>query len=117
MLNRVVFPEPFGPISPAIPPCSTSIVQSLSACTPPKAFETRSVRNSAVIARSRYPARRTRPGSGAGRLGSAGPRRLAGIDVRRGLPLEGQHLQEAGARLPLEDEGRGLEVLAARLAL
>src|SRR6516164_9456632 len=48
MLNRVVFPEPFGPISPAMLPRSTSIEQSLSACTPPYAFETPSVRSNAV---------------------------------------------------------------------
>src|SRR6516225_8465064 len=52
MLNRVVFPEPFGPISPAMLPRSTSIVQSLSACTPPNAFEMPAVRSSAVMTRS-----------------------------------------------------------------
>src|SRR6266516_217033 len=60
MLNRVVFPEPFGPISPAMLPGSTSIVQPLSACTPPNAFETPSVRSSAVITRSLNPQDRSR---------------------------------------------------------
>src|SRR5215831_20255844 len=52
------------------------------------------------------------------RLDPAGrPVRLDDNDVRGGLPLERQHLHEVGARLPLEDEGGGLEVLAALLAL
>src|SRR6516165_5403051 len=57
MLNRVVFPEPFGPISPAMLPRSTAIEQSLSACTPPYAFETPSVRSNAVMTRSWWSAR------------------------------------------------------------
>src|SRR5215218_6206645 len=35
-LKAVVFPAPFGPISPAISPCSTSSETSSSATTPPK---------------------------------------------------------------------------------
>src|SRR5213594_4095761 len=63
MLNRVVFPEPFGPISPAMLPCSISIEQSLSACTPPKAFETPSVRSSAMLTppAAPFPVVRVRP--------------------------------------------------------
>src|SRR5438876_571049 len=57
MLNRVVFPEPFGPISPAMLPLSTAIEQSLSACTPPYAFETPSARSNAVMTRSWWSAR------------------------------------------------------------
>src|SRR5215475_8172477 len=107
MLNMVVFPEPFGPISPAMMPRSTSIVQPLSACTPPKALQMRSVRSSAVIARSRF----------SGLFRSAGrPRRLDGFYVWRGLPVAGQNPHEAAARLPLEDEVLGLDVLAGRLA-
>src|SRR5438045_347794 len=46
--------------------------------------------------------------------GSAGrPHRLADNDVRGRLSLEGQHLDELLPRLPLEDEGGGLEVLTA----
>src|SRR5215813_11581801 len=104
MLNRVVFPEPFGPISPAMPPCSTSIVQSLSACTPPKAFETWSVRSNTVMARSRYSGRS---------CSVARPRRLDGFYAWRGPPAAGQHLHEVGDRLPLEHEAGRLEVLAA----
>src|SRR6185312_15718480 len=64
MLNSVVLPEPLGPISPVMLPCATSIVQSLSACTPPNALAIPSVRSallltppplSPVIAPSRYP--------------------------------------------------------------
>src|SRR6185369_17946375 len=50
--------------------------------------------------------------------GSAGhPLRLEDHDVRGRVPLEGQHLHEAGVPLPLENEAAGLEVLAGRLAL
>ena len=35
-LNKVVFPEPFGPISPNIFPFSTDIEMSTLALTPPK---------------------------------------------------------------------------------
>src|SRR5215472_14279328 len=52
MLNNVVLPDPFGPIRPVMLPRATSIEQSLSACTPPKALETPSVRSKAVMARS-----------------------------------------------------------------
>src|SRR6267142_336307 len=55
----------------------------------------------------------------ASRASAAHPLRLADNDVQGGLALEGQHRHEpgGGARLPLEDEAAGLEVLAARLAL
>src|SRR2546421_12797202 len=39
-LNRVVLPDPFGPINPVIVPCSTTSEQSSSAWIPPKALET-----------------------------------------------------------------------------
>ncbi|SVE07718.1 uncharacterized protein METZ01_LOCUS460572, partial [marine metagenome] len=35
-LNKVVFPEPFGPINPTIEPCSTDKEISSLAFTPPK---------------------------------------------------------------------------------
>src|SRR6266699_3577783 len=39
-LNRVVLPDPFGPINPVIVPCSTTSEQSSSAWIPPTALET-----------------------------------------------------------------------------
>src|SRR5215471_6816335 len=70
MLNSVVLPDPFGPIRPVMLPRVTSIVQSLSACTPPKALETPSVRSRAVMTRSWRPARPySRPPSPAGPQG------------------------------------------------
>ena len=35
-LNKVVLPEPFGPINPTIDPCSTFNEMSTLAFTPPK---------------------------------------------------------------------------------
>src|SRR4051794_25204369 len=42
MLNRVDFPEPFGPMTPVIEPRATFRLASSSATRPPKCFETRS---------------------------------------------------------------------------
>src|SRR5262249_31433853 len=100
MLNSVVFPDPFGPIRPAMLPRETSIEQSLSACTPPKALETPSVRSKAVMTRSWRSARpRSRPGPlpRAPRGARAAPRRGA----RRWLggPRAGLFLA-AGGRHP-----------------
>src|SRR6266852_1398655 len=39
-LKRVVLPDPFGPIKPAIEPCSTRTVQVSRAWMPPNALET-----------------------------------------------------------------------------
>src|SRR5713226_5480241 len=39
-LKRVVFPDPFGPITPRISPASTVKLTSLTAATPPKLLET-----------------------------------------------------------------------------
>jgi hypothetical protein len=47
-LNRVVLPDPFGPISPATSPSPISTVQSSSARTPPYALCTPSVRKSTL---------------------------------------------------------------------
>ena len=38
-LNKVVFPEPFGPIIPVIVPCFTFNEQLDTAANPPKYFE------------------------------------------------------------------------------
>src|SRR6266487_1323120 len=101
MLNRVVFPEPFGPISPAMLPGSTSIVQPLSACTPPNAFETPSVRSSAVITRSLNPQDRSRS------CRPPAPRRRA---RRRQGP--GRALTPSQYAAPFILTGRALPVLA-----
>jgi hypothetical protein len=53
MLNKVVFPDPLGPIRPVIEPAGTVSVQSSSACTPPKALPIPSVRSSALFRRAR----------------------------------------------------------------
>src|SRR5215475_2914569 len=112
MLNRVVFPEPFGPMSPAMLPGSISIEQSSRACTPPKAFETPSVRSNVMINLPAAPFRAVRVPS----AGSAGRPGLLLRDDRLGrCPRAGQDLHEVRDRLPLEDEAERLGVLAARL--
>src|ERR1700722_18506517 len=47
-LKRVVLPEPLGPISPEMDPCSTSREQPERAWRPPKALDTPSARRSVV---------------------------------------------------------------------
>src|SRR5437764_12588091 len=52
-LNVVVFPAPFGPISPAVVPSSTSNETSSSAVIPPKRRVT--FRTESRLIRSKYP--------------------------------------------------------------
>ena len=47
-LNKVVLPDPFGPINPTIDPCSTCNEISTLAFTPPKDFETFLTSKSAI---------------------------------------------------------------------
>src|SRR4051812_23093625 len=55
MLNKVVFPAPFGPISPTISPARTANDTRLTARSPPKSLETWStVSSSAIVLAIRY---------------------------------------------------------------
>src|SRR5258705_2480321 len=81
MLNAVVLPDPFGPISAVIVPSATEKLQPSTAVTPPKRLLSLSTSNSAVIA-ARPTARRSSPGprtalaandAGALRLSSLSP--------------------------------------------
>src|SRR5215472_4144 len=76
-LNSVVLPEPFGPISPAIEPGATSMLASSSACTPPNALDTPSVRSTVFTARLRHDASCRLPGA----HGGGGAARDLGVDL------------------------------------
>src|SRR5579863_2835723 len=76
-LNSVVFPAPFGPISPVTTPGSTLTVVSESARTPPKRTTTSSVASSATersLVTGRRPGAQYRALPGGGAL----PRQLVG---------------------------------------